>query len=188
MKNSFGHRATFVKIACLAGLAATSSVFAGDIILSIPGVTGGSAQESGFAGDVDLVSYSQTFSRVQSPGSTSCGAIAITKYLDGTSTSFLYAAVTGLVVPTATIYFPGISLNGTASAPYTITLTNVVVTSISQGDSVNIPVNTNNPGLLESISLTAQKFQFTFQPETPTGQFAGPPMTIGFDCGTQKTF
>jgi type VI protein secretion system component Hcp len=173
----------------LTTLAVSGAAVAGDIVLNIPGLTGGYATEPGYQGDIDLLSYSQTFTRAPAGSSTSCGTIAITKYLDGTSTKFLYAAVTGVVAPTATIYFPGISDSTTNSAPYTITLTNVTVTSISQGDSVTSAVASNsNIGLVETIVLTAQKFQFTFQPETPVGQNAGPPMTIGFDCAAQKTF
>jgi type VI protein secretion system component Hcp len=167
----------------------SAAAVAGDIILSIPGLTGGGAGEPGYIGDIDLLSYNQTFARTAAGNGTSCGTIAITKYLDGTSTKFLYAAVTGLTAPTATIYFPGTSLNGTSAAPYTITLTNVTVTSISQGDSVTSAVASNsNIGLVETILLTAQKFQFTYQLETAIGQNLGPPATIGFDCTQQRTF
>jgi len=149
-----------------------------EIALHIPGLKGGTIVAGPYAGDVGLLSYSQTFSK--NNNGTNCGAISITKGVDATSTSFLFAAVTGLVVPTATIYF----LTGTGPTTwvsnYTITLTNVVVTSISQGQT-----NIGAMGLTDNISLSAQKYQFAFaQPGNPTGNL----QTIGYDCLTQTTF
>lgn len=169
-------------------LAATSPLPAADAFLSVPGLTGGAGTQTGYQGDVDLLSYSQSFSRNPATGATTCGAITFTKVIDSTSTSFLYAAVTGYLVPTATIYFPGIGVSGTYPSPYTITLTNVTITAISQGDTVYAPVAYNNIGIVETVSMQAQKFQFTFEPQTPIGQWNGPPKTVGFDCVAQKPF
>jgi hypothetical protein len=84
--------------------------------------------------------------------------------------------------------FPGVESGTTYPSAYTITLTSVVVTSISQTDNANSAVAYNSVGLVENTTLTAQKFQFTFQPQLPNGQFNGAPKTIGFDCSRQQTF
>ena len=160
---------------------------AGDIFLNIPGVTG-PVTNQGYVGDIALISYSQGFSHALSTsgggaGKTSCGNIGISKFIDSTSTSFLHAAVIGFVVPSATIYFSGGPSVGNQS-PYKITLTNFIVSLIVQGD---VASSGTNLGLTENISLSAQKFQFTFRPQNPDGSL-GAPVTFGYDCSTQTTF
>jgi type VI protein secretion system component Hcp len=90
--------------AVLAGglsLAATFSVFANDIFLKIPGVTGPVTQ-TGYVGDIQLLAYSQGFqntSTISSGGTTAgktlCGAISFTKLIDATSTIFLQDVMRG---------------------------------------------------------------------------------------------
>jgi type VI secretion system secreted protein Hcp len=182
MKNPFTHRCAVSIVMALAGAAAALPAAAGDIFLKIPGVTG-PVMTQGYVGDIALISYSQGFSRASGGRQTNCGDISITKLIDTTSTSFLHAAVIGFLVPTATIYFsggPGVAYQ----SPYIITLTNFTVTSISQGDSAS---SLTGLGLTENISLSAQKFQFTFRPEQPDGSL-GAPVTTGYDCSTQTTF
>jgi type VI protein secretion system component Hcp len=183
MKNPLTHRYSFSIILAFAALPA----LAGDIFMNIPGVTG-PVTEQGYAGDISLISYSQGFVRDASPtvsagGKTNCGSISISKFIDSTSTSFLHAAVVGVIVPTATLYFTGGQSVGQQS-PYKITLTNFIVTSIVQGD---VAVSGTNLGLTENISLTAQKFQFTFRPPEPDGSL-GLPVTFGYDCSAQMPF
>jgi type VI secretion system secreted protein Hcp len=187
MKNPFIHRSTISIIMALAGVSAALPAVAGDIFLYIPGVTG-PVTDPRYVGDIALLSYSQGFSRTTGTsggagGKTTCGDISISKLIDTTSTSFLHAAVIGFVVPTATIYFSG-GATVVFQSPYSITLTNFFVTSISQGD---VASSGTGLGLTENISLSAQKFQFTFRPEKPDGSL-GAPVTIGYDCSTQTPF
>ena len=180
------HRYALSIIIALAGVSATLPAVAGDIFLNIPGVTG-PVMNVGYVGDIALISYSQQFSRSTGTsgagGKTTCGDISIAKFIDSTSTSFLHAAVIGLVVPTATIFFSG-GPSTAQQSPYKITLTNFTVNSIVQGD---IASSASGLGLTENISLQAQKFQFTYRPQLPDGSL-GPPVTFGYDCSAQAPF
>jgi type VI secretion system secreted protein Hcp len=191
MNNSVTHRYALLIMVALAGTVAALPAVAGDIFMSVPGITG-PVTAQGYVGDIPLLSYSQGFSRTggtsgsgTGAGSkTSCGNISISKLIDSTSTSFLHAAVLGFVVPTATIYFTGGSSEEGEVSPYIITLTNFVVVSITQGD---VSVSGQGLGLTENISLQAQKFQFTFRPQLATGAL-GTPVTFGYDCSAQMPF
>jgi type VI secretion system secreted protein Hcp len=180
--------------AVLAGglsLAATFPVLANDIFLKIPGVTG-PVTLTGYVGDIQLLAYSQGFqntSTISSGGTTTgktlCGAISFTKLIDSTSTIFLQDVMRGTHIPTVYLYFLGAPSAATSgTAPYSITLSTVIVTSISQSDSSN---SSSNVGITESISLIAEKFQFSFRPVTATGGL-GPPETVGWDCLTNAPF
>jgi type VI protein secretion system component Hcp len=146
-----------------ANLAAVSPALANSIYLKIPNVTG-QVTNSGFLGGILLHAYSQGFtdptvaattgSSGAGAGKVSCGAISIVK-----STS-------------------------AATVPYTITLTNVRVTSIEQGDTVS---NTSGLGITENISMVAEKVQFSYRPLNPDGTLGGAE-TYGWNCSTNSTF
>jgi type VI secretion system secreted protein Hcp len=183
--------------ALLAGafsLGTASTALANEIFLKIPGVNGPATQQ-GFTGDIPLLAYSQGFSNSSTIGSlgtgagagkTQCGAISLSKLIDSTSTILLQHVVRGTRIPTATLYFLGATTGAEATvAPYTITLTGVTVTSISQGDSVSNSAGAL--GITENISLIAEKFEFSFRPRNANGTF-GPPETTGWDCLTNSPF
>ncbi len=187
MNHSFARRHALSIIIALVGVAAALPAAAGEVYFNIPGIVGPVTLQ-GYVGDIALLSYSQGFSHATGTagsgagGKTSCGDISITKVIDSTSTSFLHAAVVGFVVPKATIYFSAGNLG--QLTPYTITLTNFIVSSIVQGDTAS---SSSGLGLTENISLQAQKIQFTFRPQQADGGL-GTPVTIGYDCSAQMTF
>jgi len=160
------------------GIAAIAPAMANDIFLNIPGVTGES-QSSAFPGDIQLTAYSQEFTDPASLSSlgggrggggnrTTCGAITITKLVDSTSPSFLQFVTRGELINNATIYFVGKPVDSASSAPYTIALMGVRVTSITQGDTA--PNSAAGFGITETISMIAEKFQFSFvKPNPATG-------------------
>lgn len=176
------------------GVGAASTVPANEIFLKIPGVNGPAIQQ-GFVGDIPLLAYSQGFANSATIGSagsgagagkTQCGAINFTKLIDSTSTILLQHVVRGTRIPAATLYFLGATTGaGPIVVPYTITLTGVTVTAISQGDSVGNGAGAL--GITENIALIAEKFQFTFWPRNPDGTY-GLPETTGWDCLTNLPF
>ena len=169
-------------------VAASFTLAANSIYLKIPGVVG-PVQVAGYQGDIQLNAYSQAFSNTfatSSGGSTGgkavCGAITIQKSIDATSHYFLQDVTKGSHIASAEIYFLGAS---TGTAPYTIKLTGVFVTSISQGD--NWTTTASNLGVQEIITLQAEKFQFSYTPQNPDGSF-GSPVIYGWDCFTNTAF
>jgi type VI secretion system Hcp family effector len=175
-----------------AGLAAVSPSFANSIYLKLPNVTGPVTNRV-FLGDILLHAYSQGFtdpaaatggSGGAGAGKVSCGAISIVKSIDSTSPDFLRYVTMGTNIASATIYFVGSAASSTQTVPYTITLTNVHVTSIVQGDTAS---NTSSLGITENISMVAEKFQFSYRPLNPDGSL-GAAETYGWNCASNSTF
>jgi type VI protein secretion system component Hcp len=171
-------------------VAAIAPAMANSIFLKIPGVTG-PVTNSAFVGDIELTAYSQGFTDPTSlsasggagTGKTTCGAININKLVDSTSPDFLQYVTRGVGIPSATIYFLGPTNGATpGSVPYTIVLTNVRVVSIAQGDTVS---RGSGLGITESISMIAEKFQFTYRSVGPNGA-VGKVETFSFDCATNS--
>jgi type VI protein secretion system component Hcp len=168
-------------------LAAIAPASGGSIYLKIPGVTG-PVTKSGFSGDIELTAYSQGFTNPASStsgtgasGRVTCGAINIGKLVDLTSQDFLEYVTRGTVIHTATVYFTGNNPNTiAATARYSIVLTNVRVTSMTQGDTAS---NTAGLGITENISLVAEKFQVTYGTSNPDA-LSGNTETYGWDCVT----
>jgi type VI secretion system secreted protein Hcp len=183
------HRVRAAVVAAGISVAAIAPAMANDIFLKIQGVTG-PVTNAAFPGAIQLTAYSQGFTDPTTVASgtgagagkatTTCGAINITKMVDSTSPDFLQYVTTGVGI-TATIYFVG-SANGATSAnvPYTIELSHVRVTSITQGDTVS---HTSGLGITENISMIAQQFKFTYRSSTLGGS-AGKVETFTFDCST----
>jgi type VI protein secretion system component Hcp len=176
-----------------AGLAAGSPSFANSIYLKLPNVTGPVTNRV-FLGDILLHAYSQGFTDPAAAatggsggaggGKVTCGAISIVKSIDSTSPDFLRYVTMGTNISSATIYFVGSAVSSTQTVPYTITLTNVRVTSIVQGDTTS---NTSGLGITENISMVAEKFQFSYRPLNPDGSL-GAAETYGWSCATNSAF
>jgi type VI protein secretion system component Hcp len=174
-----------------AGLAAVSPSFANSIFLKLPNVTGPVTNRV-FLGDILLHAYSQGFtdpataatggSGGAGAGKVSCGAISIVKSIDSTSPDFLRYVTMGTNIPSATIYFVGSAASSIQTVPYTITLTNVHVTSIVQGDTAS---NTSGLGITENISMVAERFQFSYRPQNPDGSLGAAEM-YGWNCATNS--
>jgi type VI secretion system secreted protein Hcp len=184
------HRVRAAVVAAGISVAAIAPAMANDIFLKIQGVTG-PVTNAGFVGDIQLTAYSQGFTDPATvtsgtgagAGKTTCGAINITKMVDSTSPDFLQYVTRGVGILSATIYFLG-SANGAtpANVPYTIVLSHVRVTSITQGDTVS---HTSGLGITENISMIAEKFTFTYRSVNPDGML-GKVETFTYDCGTNS--
>ena len=153
-----------------------------DLFLRWPGIVGESAIP-GHAGDIILKSYSQSASNADTAvplvvGKSVCGQIVITKLIDQSSPHFLGLVLRG--TPTTGPVIVTFAKAGlTEPTYYTVTLNNVVVTSVTQSDS------TSGDIITETITLLAAKFSFAFRPQRPDGTF-GAPVTFGWDCGTNR--
>jgi type VI secretion system Hcp family effector len=147
-----------------------------DLFLTWPGIVGPSTIQ-GHVGDIELKSYSQNASNTanQSGGGTGkavCGEITITKNIDSTSPIFLGMVLSGRhTAGPVTVTFAKSKQDTTF---YTVSLRNVIPTSITQSDSTG-------PGITETIVFAAGQFVFTFTPQLPNGSF-GTPVTFGWDC------
>jgi type VI protein secretion system component Hcp len=171
------------------GLAATAPAIGGSIYLKLPNVTGTSTK-SGFSGDIELTAYSQSFTNPVNTGSggglgsgreqLTCGAINISKLVDLASQNFLEYVTRGTLIHTATVYFTAGNANtGAATTRYTIVLTNVRVTSVTQGDTA---ADTAGLGITENISMIADKFQVTYSTSSVDSSRGGNTESYGWDC------
>jgi len=164
--------------ACL-GIAAP--VMAENVIyLHIAGAKG-NVQDKRFVGDIPLTSYSQAFTTGGSVAPATCGAITIQKSVDDTSEFFLSHALLGSSVATATVNFVHAAGTSGETAPYAIQLTELKVISVTQGD--NSTTAGTGLGVQETITLTANTFQFLYTSMNADGS-QGSPAVFGWNCRT----
>jgi len=147
-------RLSFAALISVLGFGATSNAWADNIYLHIPGVTG-SVTQAPYAGDIEILSYSQGFSNPQAPNSTpSCSDTSVMKAIDVTSQYFARSVLDLSTAPfTATFYFANSS---TFVASTTIKMSGVTVTSVQHAASAG-----GGP-ITESISMHATSLFVTF--------------------------
>ena len=197
INNSVERRRTLRLAVLLGGVAlglswTTTARAATDLFLTWPGIVG-TSQAAGHKGDIELLSYSQNASgpgvsgsgKQQTTTPATCGQITIKKVIDTTSPVFLGKVLSGQVTTgsPAPVVFTFAHPPGNAGAQdvtfYTVTLRNVVPTSITQSDSFG------DDTVVETIVLMASQFVFTFTPQLPTGG-SGAPITSGWDCANNR--
>lgn len=139
-----------------------------DMFLKIDDIKG-EAQDKKHAGEIDVLAWSWGASN---SGTTHMGAgggsgkaniqdISITKYVDKSSKNLLEAVCTGKHFKTATLV---VRKAGGAPLEYiTITLTEVLVSSVSTGGSGG------EDRLTENISLNFKKFKYSYVPQKTDG-------------------
>jgi type VI secretion system secreted protein Hcp len=173
MKNAFAVAATLAFVLPLQAQAAT------DLFLTWPGIIGPSTVQ-GHVGDIELNSYSQNASNTATQssggggsGKAICGEVTITKNIDSTSPVFLGMVLSGRhTAGPVTVTFAKSKQDTTF---YTVSLRDVVPTSITQSDS------SGPQRITETIVFAAGQFVFTFTPQLANGSF-GTPVTFGWDC------
>ena len=167
----------------LAAAAGAPMPAAADVFLKLEGITGGSQDEK-HKGEIDVLSYTQSFSNTSKiaagatsgPGKVTCGAVTLLKNIDQSSVEFIRLVVTGAHVTKGVLTFrtPG----STGLEDSTITMEDVVVTSVDQVDN-------NDPALIvEKVSLLADRFMFDQKVQTSGGQTVTP--KFGWDCVANK--
>jgi type VI protein secretion system component Hcp len=165
------HRLLTAIVAGALGFVTTPALAQRSISLQTAGANGGAA--------IPILDYSQGFSRPDALGArTQCGNASFQKLLDNSSTFFLAHATSGQEIPRVTISFQDVVPVKGLVTNYVLTLTNVAVESISQSGSAGGDV-----ALIESISLQADAFVFTFTPVDAAGNL-GSPVRVGWNCVT----
>ena len=173
--------------AATVSVAAPSTVLA-DIFLNL-GVIKGESQDEKFKGQIDLLSYTQSFRNSGSvttgggagAGKVTCGAVTVLKNIDAASPHLIEYVATGKHIPTGVLSFRSASGKDTNAPYYTVTLTDILVSGIDQTDNPD-------PGkIVEKVTLSAVKFKFDYRPQNADGSL-GTAVEFGFDCRTNTKF
>lgn len=158
---------------------------ASDIFLKLDGIPGESTSDK-HKNEIDILSFSLGF--VNQPaggvgggagaGKVSCGDVVLTKSIDKASPSLIGAVMTGKHIRSGVLTFAAAGGKATQDY-YTLSLTDLLVISIQQSDSVG------GPKVTEQISISAAKFKFEYKPQKADGSL-GPSQVFTFDCKANK--
>ena len=169
----------------LAAAAAAPVPAAADVFFKLDGVPGES-EDKEHKGEIEILSYTQTFANTAkvaagiaaAPGKVTCGAVTLLKNIDRSSVEFIRLVVTGAHVPKGVLTFRNVGASDFAY--YTITMDDVIVTSVNQVDNHDPAV------IIEKVTLLADRFTFEHKAATTKG----PVVTtkFGWDCAANKKF
>ena len=160
---------------------------ADELFLRIAGIQGES-QSKGHEGDINLLSYSQSFTHPAvaggaggggATGRTNCGEVRVTKIVDRSTPALIGRVVSGKHIQKAVITFRKTG-GEQALEYYTVTLTDVVFTAITQSDASG-----DSATILEQLSMSAARFKFDYRPQKADGS-AGSALSFGWDCAANK--
>jgi len=154
----------------------SAALAAESLFLRLDGILGESL-DSTHRGEINLLSYSQSFTNTGGQAVPNCGAITVTKLIDRSSPALIGAVLRGNVIPTGVITF-----RNEGAQPleyYKVTLTEVLITAISQTDASPTDPTT----ILEQISMKATTFSFQYTPQSPAGGLRAP-VRFGWNCAT----
>jgi type VI secretion system secreted protein Hcp len=148
---------------------------ASDYFLKIDGVEGESTDEQ-HQGEIEIQSFSWGMSNSSTfSGGTGGGAgkvsmqdIHFTRRLDKASPKLMLACATGQHIPSAKLFCRKAGADGKPVEYYTITLSDVLVSSVSAGGSSGDVIPT------ESISLNFAKIEWQYVPVSPDGRLEEP--------------
>jgi type VI secretion system secreted protein Hcp len=135
--------------------------------------------------EIDILTYSQSFKNSVSDstgggggaGKVTCGEITVMKNIDKSSPLLIKAVTTGEHIKKAVLTFRTVGRRDLEY--YTVTLKDVLITSIDQTDQ-------NNPArIFERVTLNAADFKFHFVPQSATGA-AVAPVEFEFNCKENK--
>lgn len=178
LKGAFAVAATAMVAAPAPGLAETFLKL-GDIK--------GESTDAKHKDHIEILSFTQSFiNSVEfgsggggaSVGKVQCGAITLMKSIDKSSPLLLKGVATGVPFKDGVISFRSDS-KATTSEYYTITLTNVFVTELTQTDA-------QDPNrIFEKLVLNAAAFEFKYTPQSVKGS-AGAPVSFKWDCALNK--
>ena len=167
----------------LAAAAVAPASAVADIFLKLDDIAGEST-DANHKGEIDILSYSQSFKNAvsdstggASAGKVTCGDITVVKNIDKSSPLLIGEVVSGKVIPNGKLTFR--SVGRAALEYYVVTLKDVLVTSIDQTDQ-------NNPArIFERVTLNAAQFKFSYQQQKADGQLL-PAVQFSVDCRANK--
>jgi hypothetical protein len=132
-----------------------------------------------------------TAAALESAGN-SCGLNTIVKQVDDKVSQQFFTLLFGKKhISTASITLSESHFGPTLPVYYRVDLIGVAVESIRRADMLSQPFDPLAIGgsdLLETITLRATKFKYTYTPVNPVGQPSGPPVSFGWDCATNRPF
>jgi type VI secretion system secreted protein Hcp len=156
------------------------------IFLKLDGITGES-QAAGFAGYIELISFSfgATNSAATTSRSTGAGSgrakpleISVTKYIDKSSPILMLRTAQGKLISTGQVQ---VAAQGDRLVYLKVELTDVLVSSY------RIDTDTGSGGGLptESFALSFDKIQYSYYPQAPAGGLDRP-VTMAWNIKTAK--
>lgn len=160
-------------------MAPVAAPAADDVFLKINGIDGESTTK-GHEKAIPLLSYTQSFTNPATAGGAgagkvNCGEVTVTKVVDRASPDLIAHVATGKHITKAVITFR--KAGDQAVDYYTVTLNDVMLTSITQTDASPTDATT----ILERVSMSAARFRFEYRPQSPTGGTTGV-IPFGWDC------
>lgn len=135
--------------------------------LYLDGIPGPSTSKAGF---IDILSYSVGVA-LADPTKTQkavCSNLSLMKVVDFTSPKLFQAALAGKPLATATLVYDK-PVGDRQEDYYSVTLTNVYITSVEQSGSNENPT--------ESLSLAAKTVTISYRPEKDDGSLDNPIVT-----------
>ena len=184
MKQTFGAFRIATRVCVAAAIAgSTLPADAAEIFLRL-GAIRGESTVAGHEGDIELLSYSQSFRAGElpvsgggGPGRSTCGEVTVIKQIDRSSPVLIARVLQNANVGSADITFRGSAAN--AVEYYRVRLTDVFITAIEQTDQPD------PQRIVERVSLRARAFRFEYFPQGPTGGPTGS-VTFAWDCDLQR--
>lgn len=168
----------------LAGGVTAPATALADIFVELQGIKGEVVNQK-FKDQIQALSYTQSFRNLTPSGSGGgggagkvvCGDITLLKNIDKASPEIIRHVVTGKHIQTGKISFT--SATGTNTTYYTVTLSDVLLTSIDQTDQ------NDSARIVERVTLSSSKFDFTYTVVNAKGQ-TQPGGQFTFDCQANK--
>ena len=179
--------ASFYLFLGLIGFMATPAIAADKIFLCSESLEGES-QDARYPGCIDVLAWSwgATIPIDQSSGGGGAGKVdfqdlSLTKAVDKSSVAFASHLPAGKHIPKVEIFVDNCTAECGNSAYYTVTLENVLVSSISLGGSAG----DNRP--TEQVSLNFSKIQWCYSTIDNKGQL-GTPVCTGWDLQSNSAY
>jgi type VI secretion system secreted protein Hcp len=141
----------------------------------------GESVVKGFEDQIQVLSWSWGMSQTGTTHMASGGGagkvnvsdITVTHHVDAASPALIQACCKGTHFDTATLTMN--KAGGTALAYVTITLTDIIITSVSTGGSAGEDL------LTENVSLNFGKFKYSYQPQDNKGAKKGGAIDVTYD-------
>jgi type VI secretion system secreted protein Hcp len=145
----------------------------------------GESVVKGFEDQIQILSWSWGMSQTGTThtasgggaGKVNVGDINVTHHVDAASPALIQHCCKGTHFDSATLTMN--KAGGTALAYLTITLTDIIITSVSTGGSAGEDL------LTENFSLNFAKFKYSYQPQDNKGAKKGGAIDVTYDIAKQ---